>query len=117
MTKKGTAQVLYVEVPLPDGTTRVCKTKEDIEAALAETLGDRFGLAKSSELCHGPLFDLLGYHAGTEAGQQILEGTFVPPPETSPATCLILEEIGRIWKKMQDGAVDITVTKEDYQYF
>merc|ERR1712197_219844 len=67
VTKKGAAQVMYVEVPLPDGTTRVCTTKEDIKAALAETLGDCFTLAKSSELCHGPLFDLLGYHAGTEA--------------------------------------------------
>ena len=69
VTKKGASQVLCVEVPLPDGTTRVCTTKAEIEAVLAETLGDRFSLARSSELCHGPLFDLLGHHAGTEAGQ------------------------------------------------
>ena len=95
----------------------MCETKEDIEQALADTLITRFILAESLELSHGPLFDLLGYHVGTEAGQQILEGTFVPPQGTSEATCLIVDEIGRTWPMMRDGRVDITVTKEDYQYF
>ena len=51
VTKKGAASVMRVEVPMADGTTRVCTTKADIKAALADMLGYRFGLGKSSELC------------------------------------------------------------------
>ena len=47
----------------------------------------------------------------------ILEGTFIPPPETTAATRIILEEIARIWEKMGMGKVSIEISHEDYQYY
>ena len=49
--------------------------------------------------------------------EQILEGTFIPPPDTDPATVKILKEIARTWSKMGTGEVNITVSPEDFQYY
>ena len=61
-------------------------------------------------MCNRPLFELLGCNADTAAGAQISEGTFVPPPETNPATIIILKEIARIWRPMSEGEVGIIIT-------
>lgn len=44
----------------------------------------------------------------------ILEGSFVPPENTSDATILVLEEISRIAGLIQHGAVDLTLSGEEY---
>ena len=48
---------------------------------------------------------------------EILEGTFIPPKGTDPATLIILNEIARIYKLMGEDEVSIIVTKEDFQYY
>ena len=68
-------------------------------------------------MCNGPLFELLGYNTDTEAGAQILEGTFVPPPGTDPATVINLQETARLWRLMGDGEVNIFITKEDFKHY
>ena len=67
------------------------RTKEDVEGAIHGELDARFDRASSAPICNGPLFELLGYNADTEAGMEILEGTFVPPKGTEPATIIILD--------------------------
>ena len=52
-----------------------------------------------------------------EAALGILVGTFVPPPETSPITIIILEEIVRIWAQMEGGEVDIVLSVKDLQHY
>ena len=42
------------------------------------------------------MFELLGYNVDTEAGAEILEGTFELTPGTDPAMIIILKEIARI---------------------
>ena len=88
-----------------------------MEAALAEENSKRFGLADNAPICQGALFELLGYSADTQAAEEILQGTWVPPPDTSRATLLLLEEIARIWKKMEGGEINIVVSQEDFQYY
>ena len=90
---------------------------ESVEGAIHEEISSRFSRAASAPICNGPLFELLGYNADTEAGTQILEGTFEPPPGTDPATIIILKEIARIWKLMGEGEVNIIITKEDFQHY
>ena len=41
----------------------------------------------------------------------------MPPPETSPTTIIILEEIAQIWAQMKGGEVDIVVNIEDFQHY
>ena len=52
-----------------------------------------------------------------ETAEAIREGTFIPPPDTDPATIIILEEIARIWSRMGTGEVNITISVEDFQYY
>ena len=108
---------LRLEEPLPDGSVRVARTKEEVEEMIPRYLGDRFGSAGSADVCNGALFELLGYSADTETAVKILEGTWTPPPLTPPTTILILEEVAKIWKKMADREVDIVVTRDDFQYY
>ena len=91
-----------VEVPQIDDTTRECVTKEQVKEAIGGEIDTRFNKADSAQLCQGALFELLllGYSANTDTALAIIEGTFTPPPKTTAATRIILEEIARIWEKM-----------------
>ena len=109
--------VTYCDLQLPDGTLRRCETKQEVEAAIASTLSTRFDMAESAPICDGPLFDLLGYSADTETAVEILEGRFTPPEGTDGPTCMILEEIARIWKRSEAGEVDIVITQDDFQHY
>jgi len=48
---------------------------------------------------------------------EILEGRFIPPEGTDGPTCMILEEIARIWKRSEAGEVDIVITQDDFQHY
>ena len=71
----------------------------------------------SAPICNGALFNLLGHSKDTEAAEQILAGTLVPPPGTAASTTIILDEIGRIWKEMGKGEAEIVVSQDDFQYY
>ena len=90
-------------------------TKETVEVAIHREISPRFSRLGSDPICNGLLFELLGHSTDTEAGAQLLEGTFAPPPGTNPATIIILNEITRIWRVMGEGKVNIIVTKEHCQ--
>ena len=68
-------------------------------------------------MCQGALFELLGYGANTETGEEIRKGTFTPPPDTEPATLIILKDIARLWEIMGAGEIYITVSVEDFQHY
>ena len=98
VTKKNRAGgVTKVVIPRLNKEDEVCNTKTAVEKGLANSLSERFSCAESAPICQGALFKLLGYSADTETVEEILEGTFIPPPDTDPATIIILDEIARIW--------------------
>ena len=109
--------VTRVEVLQEDGTVVEHTEKEPIEEALKNELRTRFGRATSAPICQGALFELLGTYADTDAAVEILEGTFVPPPDTDHRTLLIFEEIASIWAKRGEGEVSIAISQDDYQYY
>ena len=85
-----------IEEILEDRTTRVCKDKQAIEGEIHREILSRLGRADSAPVCQGALFELIGYGANTETGEEILKGTFTSPPDTEPATIIILKEIAHI---------------------
>ena len=107
MNGGGLNSVTHCQVAREDGTLENCDTKEEVEEAISNTLSERFSLANSAPICRGPLFELLGFNADTETAETILDGTFVPPEGTDGPTCIILEEISRIWHKMEGKEVDM----------
>lgn len=114
---KATFRSVEGKVPQADGSVWECTSKETVENAVMEELSTRFGRAESAPICQGPLFDLSGVYADTDAAMQILEGAFEPPAGTDSATTILFAEIARIWEKIGEGEVSIIVTQEDYQYY
>ena len=97
-----TGEVTKVIIPKEGENDEVCNTKDAVERGLANSLSERFSCAESAPICQGALFELLGYSADTETAEQILEGTFIPPPDTNPATVIILREMhasGQRWTR------------------
>ena len=117
MGQKRTPAPTMVETIGANGKRVQCTTKESVESAIHGEISPRFGRAGGAPICNGPLFELLGYNVHTEAGAEILEGTFEPPPGTDPATIIILKEIARIWRLMGEGEVSVIITKEDFQHY
>ena len=115
--QKRTSAPTMVKTIDSDGKWVQCTTKESAEAAIHGEISPRFGRAGGTPICNGPLFELLGYNADTEAGAEILEGVFEPPPETDPATVIVLKEIARIWRLMGNGEVSVIITKEDFKHY
>ena len=109
--------VVSVKVNLGDGGTEEFNTKEGCFMAIEKNLSQRFRLAFTAPSCSGPLFDDIGFCGDTVAVQQILEGTYAFPPNTDPATRLLLEEAAVTYSKMSMDEVATYVTAEDYQFY
>ena len=82
-----------------------------MEDPINNEIGSRFSRTGSVPICNGSNFEVLWYNTDTEAGMQILEGTYIPPTGTDPSTVIILKEIARILRLMGDGEVSIIRTK------
>ena len=68
------------------------ETEEGIFGEVSKNLSQRFRLAFTAPCYSGELFDDIGFIGDTAAAKAILEGTYVYPPGTDPATKLLLEE-------------------------
>ena len=117
MVQKGTPAPTTVETINTEGKQVQYTAQELVEAAIHGEISPRFSRVGSAPVCNGSLFELLGYNADTEAGAEILEGTFEPPSGTDPATIVILKEIARIWRLMGGREVSVIITKEDFQHY
>ena len=66
---------------------------------------------------NGKLFDDIGFIGDTTCAQQILDSTYVFPPDTDPATKFFLEEAGFTYWKMLKAEVATYVTTKDFQHY
>ena len=53
----------------------------------------------------GQLFDDIGFIGDTTCANQVLDGTYVFPPDTDPAIKFLLEEVGFTYRKMSKEEV------------
>ena len=96
MGKSRTPAPTMVEAVDKEGKATQHRIKDGVKGAIHNKIGSRFSRAGSVSIYNDPIFELLGYNADTEAGMQILEGTFILPTGTDLATVIILKEISRI---------------------
>ncbi len=59
----------------------------------------------------------MGHFADDPAAQQILEGTYVYPPDLNPATRLLFEEAAHTYATLSPTEIATYVTAEDFQHF
>lgn len=108
---------MTVRVQTEEGVDEI-KTKDGVFATVSENLAERFRLAFSAPACQpGQLFDDIGFLGDTEAASRILENTYEYPPDTDPATKLLLQEAASMYARMTDEEVATFVTAEDFQYY
>ena len=103
-TKRGQA-VTSVRVKT-EGEDELYEKEDGVFGQVSKNLADRFRLSFTAPCCKlGPLFDDIGFLGDTEAAQQILEGTYIFPPGTDPATKLVLEEAAHTYSEMTNEEV------------
>jgi hypothetical protein len=110
---------LTVAVKIPtvgDGYVEY-KTQEGVFQAVSATLVERFQSALVAQCHRGTFFKDVGHLADGPAAQQILEGTYVYPPDLDPATRLLFEEAAHTYATLSPMEITTDVTTEDFQHF
>jgi hypothetical protein len=74
---------VMVSVPLPDGTTHDITEKRQMEKAIIASNKRKFQQSFSTPFYNHPFNNLFGYLGITKSSQQALEGTFIPPANTT----------------------------------
>jgi hypothetical protein len=66
-----------VQVEDTKGNVEVLSTKQEVHNAIWSNIHrKRFYLAEEAPICNGALQEAFGYNADTEAGNEVLDGTF-----------------------------------------
>lgn len=102
---------------IENGTTVEYTSQSDVERVVREETQSRFSAAESSPFCQGLLGQELGYISDTETAAAILTGTYEIPSSVSDATALLIDEIGRVGKKIVRGAVRLSVLPEEFREY
>lgn len=77
----------------------------------------RFSLAETSPFCQGTLGEQLGYVSNSSTAMAILSGQYEAPAALSDATVLLIDEIGRVGMQIQQGAVQLTLTPDEFSTY
>jgi hypothetical protein len=84
---------------------------------VSATLVERFQSALVAQCHRGTFFEDMGHLADGPAAQQILEGTYVYPPDLDPAIRLLFEEAAHTYATLSPTDIATYVTAEDFQLF
>ena len=91
--------------------------KGDTEYIIFDSIHYRFYIANNAPISKTLLLEQLGYLAGTEIDQKIVEGRYGIPGEVDNSTLMIIEEIGRIGIQLRSGNIVIEIISEEFKYF
>ncbi len=77
----------------------------------------RFYLAEEAPICTSPLREAFGYNADTEAGEEVLSGTYKFEPGFDDATRRMCQEVAAIRAVVPADSVKDIVRKEDWSNY
>ena len=85
---------LTATVRNPDGTEEVVELhhKDEMELAALREYETRLRCTEDTPFLTEPLVHKFGYSAMTPSSKEVLQGTFVPPPDTDPHTTRWIEQ-------------------------
>ena len=102
---------------MPSGGMEEVVSENDIFERVSTNLSCHIHLAFTAPLCSCKLFADIRFLGDTEQAQQILEGTYDFPPDTDPATKLLLEEASITYLKMSPEEVSTFMTVDYFQHY
>jgi hypothetical protein len=118
MGKKSGGSVQAVQVEDTEGNIEVFHTQADIHEAIWSNIHrKRFYLAEEAPICNSPLREAFGYNADTEAGEEVLSGTYEFEQGFDDATRRICQEVAAIRAVVPEDSVDAIVRKEDWSNY
>ena len=91
--------------------------QQNVERILMENNSKRFRLTETTPPVQEPLVGLLGYLGDTEAARQILDGTFVCPPELNFETRLFIEGLRVTSPEIMSNKISNSESKDGYQKY
>ena len=103
--KRVTGKAASKSVTKVDHQGQEYTTKQGVEAVLFEVNRAKTRASDDTMFMMEPMRSIFGYRNDTEASEQVLNGTFVPPPGTS--------EAGICWRTMSRGVV-VTMVMQWY---
>jgi hypothetical protein len=80
----------YVTTRQPDGSTKECTTKADIESACLAKNDSRFSQSLGTPFLSQPLLGEFGLLGDSTVSAQVMNGTYTPPTGTDHHACLLL---------------------------
>ena len=107
---------VLVKVPLEGEGFQEFETKDGLFLEVSKHSSERFCLPFTAPCYSGKLFDDTGFIGDTFASQQILDGTYVYPPDTDSTTKFLLGEASRTYKVMSGAEIATYVTVANFQY-
>jgi hypothetical protein len=119
MGKKSGRSVQAVQVEDTEGNIEVLNTQAEIHEAIWSNIHrKRFYLAEEAPICNSPLREIFGYNAGTQAGEEVLSGTYEFEPGFDDATRRICQEMAAIRAVISADSVNkAIVRKGDWSNF
>jgi hypothetical protein len=118
MGKKSGGSVQAVQVEDTEGNIEVLNTQAEIHEAIWSNIHrKRFYLADEAPICNSPLREIFRYNADTEAGEEVLSGTYEFEPGFDDATMRICQEVAAIREVVPADSVDAIVRKGDWSSY
>jgi hypothetical protein len=106
-----------VKIPTADGGYNEYNTKEGVHGAVSPIILEWFQSVMAAQCHQRKFFEDIGHLADGPVAQQILEGTYVYPPDLDQATRLLFEEATATYAALSPTAIKTYVTPDDFQYF
>ncbi len=102
-----------MQITRESGMVAELDTQEPVEDAIfVEVHGSRYTLAQGAPICQGKLFEDFGYLANTSAAEEVLNGSYLPPPDCDAATRDLFTKVAAIRQTIPPDSVSHIITPE-----
>ena len=118
VTKPATDRAcMQVEVQR-QGQTLSFTEKDDIEREIQNECHQRFHLGHCAPISRSRLGEDLNYFADDTIAEQIISGTYPIPDDLDPPTALMISEIGRMGRAIQESGTQntLSISASDFQH-
>ncbi len=107
-----------MQITRESGIVAELDAQEPVEEAIfAEVHGSRYILAQGAPIGRGKLFEDFGYLANTAAAEEVLNGSYLPPPNCNAATRDLFTEVGAIRQTIPPDSVSHIITPEQWKRY
>jgi hypothetical protein len=118
MAKKQTRSATTIQSESLEGAIMEHSTQDTVEQTIFSEIHKKcYSLAGEAPICNGELFQDFGYTSNTLASQAVLDGMYVPPPNSDTVTRDLFAEIAAIQSTVPTNSVSFVITPEQCKQY